>query len=44
VVEGPDRQVEGIAWEGGDLILADEGRSLFRIAESKWRRDVRPRP
>ncbi len=44
VVEGPERQVEGVAWDGGDLILAEEGRTLYRIAESKWRRKVRPRP
>ena len=30
--------VEGIAWDGGDLILAaEEGRGLYRLSESIWR-------
>lgn len=29
--------VEAIAWDGGDLILASEERSLYRIAEASWR-------
>jgi hypothetical protein len=29
--------VEAIAWEGDDLILAGEGRGLFRIAAASWR-------
>ena len=33
------RDVEGICWDGLDLILAAEDRSLYRIAEKVWRAD-----
>jgi hypothetical protein len=36
-------QVEGIAWEGDDLILVGEGRGLYRIPSSAWRAS-RPAP
>jgi hypothetical protein len=29
--------VEGITWDGGDLILVSEGRGVERIAERTWR-------
>jgi hypothetical protein len=29
--------IEAIAWDGDDLVLAGEGRGLFRIASSAWR-------
>ena len=29
--------IEAIAWDGDDLILASEGRTLYRIAASRWR-------
>ncbi len=35
--EAPD--VEAICWDGRDLILASEDRSLYRIAEARWRLD-----
>ena len=31
-------EVEGITWDGGDLILVSEGRGIDRIAEATWRR------
>ena len=34
--DGPD--VEGITWDGFDLILVSEGRGVDRVAESAWRR------
>jgi hypothetical protein len=42
-VEGPGGQVEAIAWDGADLILANEGRELYRIAEKTWKAAVSPR-
>jgi hypothetical protein len=39
--------VEAIAWDGPDLILAGENRAIYRISEARWRngRDgVDPRP
>ncbi|WP_435016847.1 hypothetical protein TA3x_004428 [Tundrisphaera sp. TA3] len=33
------KDVEGICWDGMDLILASEDRSLYRIAEKTWRAD-----
>lgn len=36
-VNGPGGQVEAICWDGKDLILANEERDLFRIAEAAWR-------
>jgi hypothetical protein len=32
--------IEAIAWDGEDLILAGEGRGLFRIAATTWRASV----
>jgi hypothetical protein len=32
--------IEAIAWDGEDLILAGEGRGLFRIAATTWRTSV----
>jgi hypothetical protein len=29
--------IEAVTWEGDDLILAGEGRDLFRIAAARWR-------
>ncbi len=29
--------IEAIAWDGRDLILAGEGRGLYRITEDNWR-------
>ncbi len=34
--------MEALCWDGDDLILAGEGRGLYRIAERTWRRSVRP--
>jgi hypothetical protein len=31
-------QVEAICWDGDDLILASEDRSIFRISESRWKK------
>ncbi len=36
-VASPPGQVEAICWDGRDLILANEERSVFRIAEKTWR-------
>jgi hypothetical protein len=33
--QAPD--VEAICWDGADLVLASEDRSLYRIAEATWR-------
>jgi hypothetical protein len=33
--------VEGVAWDGLDLILASEGRGLARVSEAAWRRGTR---
>jgi hypothetical protein len=35
--------IEGVCWDGPDLVLAGEGRGLFRIPEAAWRRDRRCR-
>jgi len=32
------QQVEGIAWDGSDLILVSEGRGVDRIAEKTWKK------
>jgi hypothetical protein len=29
--------IEAICWDGRDLVLAGEGRGLYRIAEARWR-------
>jgi len=34
-------QIEGITWDGADLILVSEGRGIDRIAEAAWRRGTR---
>ena len=39
-LKGPKGQVEAIAWDGADLMLANEERELFRIREADWK----PRP
>jgi hypothetical protein len=37
--------VEGIAWDGRDLILAaEEGRGLYRLSEATWRAAARTEP
>ena len=33
--------IEGITWDGRDLILVSEGRGIDRIAEATWRRSAR---
>jgi len=38
----PEEQVEAVAWDGDDVILAGEGRGVYRIAAGAWK--VRPRP
>ncbi len=30
-------QVEAVAWDGDDLVLAGEGRGVFRVRASQWR-------
>jgi hypothetical protein len=37
------RDVEAICWDGLDLILASEDRSVYRIAEATWRAS-KPKP
>jgi len=32
----PVRGVEAICWDGADLILASEDRSIYRVAEATW--------
>ena len=34
-------QVEGIAWDGRDLILVSEGQGIDRITEATWKRSSR---
>ena len=34
--------MEALCWDGDDLILASEGRGLYRIPERTWRASVRP--
>lgn len=34
--------VEAVAWDGRDLLLAGEGRGLYRVAEARWRRGIMP--
>jgi hypothetical protein len=36
----PVTSVEGITWDGADLILVSEGRGIDRIAEATWRRSL----
>ncbi|HEV3164474.1 MAG TPA: hypothetical protein VGZ22_10650 [Isosphaeraceae bacterium] len=33
-----DRSIEAICWDGLDLILASESRSMYRIREDQWRK------
>lgn len=40
-LKAPRGQVEAIAWSGGDLILASEGREIYKIDEAIWRAEVR---
>jgi len=40
-VHYPSRPIEGICWDGHDLILVSEGKGIDRLAESIWRRMVR---
>lgn len=37
-VRFPADAVEAIAWDGLDLILASESRTLYRISEARWRK------
>jgi hypothetical protein len=37
----PD-QIEGICWDGSDLVLVAEGGGLYRLPEKGWRAAVRP--
>ena len=36
-VRYPVAQIEGICWDGRDLVLVAEGGAIFRIAEKTWR-------
>ena len=36
-VRYPAAPVEGICWDGRDLVLVAEGGAIFRIAEKTWR-------
>jgi hypothetical protein len=36
-VRYPADEVEAICWDGAELILASEGRDLYRITEARWR-------
>ena len=36
-VRYPIAQIEGICWDGRDLVLVAEGGAIFRIAERAWR-------
>jgi hypothetical protein len=38
------KDVEAICWDGLDLILASEDRSVYRIAEGVWRAAPKPKP
>jgi hypothetical protein len=31
-----DDQIEAVAWDGNDIILAGEARGIYRLAESTW--------
>jgi hypothetical protein len=43
-VRYPIAQVEGICWDGRDLILVAEGGAIYRIAEKTWRASAPKRP
>jgi hypothetical protein len=32
--------IEGIAWDGGDLVMVAEGGALYRLREKTWRRSL----
>jgi hypothetical protein len=36
-VRYPAAQVEGVCWNGGDLVLVAEGSKIFRISQKTWR-------
>jgi len=36
-VRYPSEQIEGVCWDGRDLVLVAEGGGIFRIAEKTWR-------
>ena len=36
-------EIEAVAWDGDDLILAGEARGVFRITEADWRTSARRR-
>jgi hypothetical protein len=38
------KHVEAICWDGFDLVLASEDRSIYRIAEEIWRNAPKPKP
>ncbi len=40
-VHYPPRAIEGICWDGLDLLLVSEGQGIDRLAEATWRRSVR---
>jgi hypothetical protein len=33
-----DDQIEAVAWDGRDILLAGESRAMFRVPESTWRK------
>ena len=37
LVRYPPAEVEAVCWDGPDLILASEGRDLYRLAAARWR-------
>lgn len=41
-VQYESRPVEGITWDGSDLVLVAEGSALYRLAERTWRAGVVP--
>ncbi len=43
-VRYPVAQIEGICWDGRDLVLVAEGGAIFRIAEKTWRASPPRRP
>ena len=36
-VRYPEEPIEGICWDGRDLVLVAEGGAIFRIVEKTWR-------
>jgi hypothetical protein len=43
-VQYPSRAIEGICWDGEDLILVSEGQGVDRIAAATWKRLARALP